>query len=218
MQDRLIRLLHRWPLRMLWLTVLLLGILGTLLDPQVASAAPTNTASPSLPIGHWEGDYKEALRLCLDVLPENRVLITFHDRRFRWPVVVMGRYVVPSPAEPGKLLVTVEEVMTKEIGRCHRYWVREEVRDYQALGVTLHPKSQFLLRLTLSCEHDISQVKLCIKGPERGGDKGAESCQIVQARRRNQCQPDPVRSLDDILPHDKPRADPEPPTKFPDSL
>ncbi len=214
----MIRLRTHWPVRMLLPTVLWLGILATLLPGEVASAAATNPPTPTLPIGHWEGDYKETLRLCLDVLPDNRVLITFHDRRFRWPVVVMGRYVVPTPAEPNKLLVTVEQVMTKEIGRCHRYWVREEVRDYQALGVTLHPKSQFLLRLTLSCEHDISQVKLCIKGPEKSAEKGGESCQIVQARHRNKCQPDPVRSLDDILPHDKPRADPEPPTKFPDSM
>lgn len=75
-----------------------------------------------LPRGHWQGDHGEALCLCLDVMDETILLITFHDRRLRHPVVIEATYALTRYWKAQvELALTVRRIVTKELGLRRRF-------------------------------------------------------------------------------------------------
>lgn len=172
---------------------------------QLAGCEVARADGGGAPLGHWEGDFREVLRVCLDLQKGSHILLTFHDRKYRNPVVLEGSYAVRSAAGgPLELTMKVERIVTKEIGRCRRYWVRMDLEQYEGLGIKAKPGSQLRLRLTLSCADKVSRVRLCFVD-EASGKDGA--CQKLSARSDRLCEPGPPQTLDQILPveHDPTR-------------
>jgi hypothetical protein len=164
-----------------------------------------------LPKGHWEGSYtrsERTPRICLDLLPKQGLMLTFHDAKYRNPVVLVGSYVLAdSPGVP-ELLVTVERVVTKEIGPCRRFWVRMDLPHYEVFGLKLAAHSKLLVRVTLSCDAGTSKVQLCLRDPKREAGSSQDHCQLLSAPGSSQCRPGSVRTLDDILPPERESSSP----------
>ena len=184
---------------------LLLGGLAQATEPGAAvlSSAP----SELLPQGHWEGGKTRSEltpRICLDLLPKQRILVTFHDSKYRNPVVMVGSYVL-SPSEQGhELLVSIQRIVTKEIGPCRRFWMRMDMSHYEVFGMKLFPAGKLLLRVRLLCEAGTSKVELCLRDPRPRKEPSQDHCQLLSAPIGSKCQPGRVQSLDDILPPEKP--------------
>lgn len=180
---------------------------GAAHDSATAQPLPVATAQarvPShgaLPRGHWQGDDSEPLRLCLDVQDESSLLITFRDRRLRHPVVVEADYAFSQhPKEQASLVLTVRRIVTKEIGPCRRFWIRQDLPSYDGLGLSLHPGSKLRLRLTFSCQNEVSKVELCFEPDHPSGAKRPPICQKLSSPGHSHCQPAAPTSVERILP------------------
>lgn len=174
---------------------------ATASPPTVAASATVAPGAPTVPRGHWQGAYTEALRLCLDVQDEKNLLITFHDLRLRNPVVVEATYaVVRHQKEQAELALTVRRIVTKEIGRCRRFWIHQDLPSYDGLGLSLRPGAKLRLRLTFACHDDVSQVEMCFDPERQAGAKAKAICQRLSSRGRSRCQPAAPTTLEQLLP------------------
>ena len=189
-------------------------------SPQPATASPPTVSAPasvaadvpSVPRGHWQGAYTEALRLCLDVQDEKNLLITFHDLRLRNPVVVEATYALLRYQKAQAVLaLTVRRIVTKELGRCRRFWVHQDLPSYDGLGLSLRPGATLRLRLSFSCSSGVSQVELCFDPERPAGGKPSAICQRLSSPGRLRCEPAPPTTLEQILPPPSDRSRREPP-------
>jgi hypothetical protein len=171
-------------------------------DPAAKPTAPDAPASVGgVPRGHWQGDDAEPLRLCLDVQDDSSLLITFHDGRLRNPVVVEASYdLARYQKEQASLVLTVRRIVTKEIGPCRRFWIHQDLTRYDGLGLSLRPGANLRLRLTFSCQSEVSRVELCFDPDRPAGAKQPALCQRLSSPGRSRCQPAPPTRLERILP------------------
>jgi hypothetical protein len=168
------------------------------LQSSVATAPAVITV---LPRGHWQGDHAEALCLCLDVMDESILPITFHDGRLRHPVVIEATYALTRYKKAqAELALTVRRIVTKELGVCRRFWVRQDLPRYDGLSLSLRPGARLRLRLTFSCRDNSWLVELCFDPESGSAAKRATTCQQLSSSRHSHCQPDPPTRLEEILP------------------
>lgn len=190
-----------------WFAVIWSLIVGPVLADKPAIAADT----AAVPTGHWDGDYADKPRICLDVLAKHRLRLTFDDSHYRRAVVVEGPYQVLERSEKGaELQLTVDRVVTKELGRCRNTWVRTELPTYHIASLVLSVGRTLALKIDLGCTVRVSTARLCLR--KDGKDL---LCRQLRSERGANCRPEPPYSLDQILPMEKPREDPD--THFSDT-
>lgn len=179
-----------------------LGLVASLLLADSTALAAEPPPAPSRWQGHWEGDHADKPRVCLDLLPHDRLRLTFEDSRYRRAVVVEGPYKVQSRHESAaELELRVDRVVTKELGRCRSTWVRQELPSYKIASLTLSVGSAVGVRVELGCAAKVPIARLCLRQNER-----ELLCRRLSSPRGSDCQPEPPYTLDRILP---PEAPPE---------
>lgn len=127
-----------------------------------------------LPRGHFQLQPGMS-EMCLDVLPNHRLRLTFRGPEDRNPVILEGAYVVSATKMSDfHFTFTVKTIRTKTLSNCRKFWIDADLRETERLETKIKPGSVLNFTAHFQCAKDRSQVQLCLH--DAGKDRNKVIC------------------------------------------
>jgi hypothetical protein len=112
--------------------------------------------------------------MCLEVLPEHRLRLTFQGPDDRKPVVLDGPYVVTATKMGSyHFKLTVETIRHKTLSACRKYWVDEELPSTLRLDTEIRKGATLRFTANFGCAQGHDRVQLCLH------DGGADGKRVI---------------------------------------
>lgn len=108
--------------------------------------------------------------MCLEVVSDKQLRLTFQGPEDRHPVVIDGSYVVTATKMGSyHFTVTVGTIKTKTLSACRKYWVDQTLPATTRLDTLIKPGSVLRFTANFGCAKGHPSLQLCL---HNGGSDG----------------------------------------------
>lgn len=158
-----------------------------------------------LPNGHWE--LRPGIpELCLDVLPDHKLRLTFQGPMDRNPLVIDGSYeTTATKMGDYHFRFKISVMHQKTLSKCRKYWIDEEVPETTRLDTKMQPGTVLKMTAKFECAHNHPSVQLCLH--DAGKDGKQVLCKTLADTEKSCKAPPPIDgALINAPPHRSPNA------------